>query len=144
MLRQDTFRKKDGSRNARLEVCSGKSVRQSFDLAGAAVVPLANPPAAFQIRLGSGKTMVLQPESGVLVFGAVGGEDQASQTQPHSTPAENASDCAAWVTALQVAVTLKDANPVQIHASSVAAQKSSIQQHAAMGAEERVVCEPRD
>lgn len=64
VLRQDSFRQKDGRYHARLDECSGKTVRRCYELNGARIVPLPQPAAAFQISLANGKKLLLQPESG--------------------------------------------------------------------------------
>lgn len=74
VLRQDSFRQKDGRHLARLDEYSGKTIKRALPLEGAHVVPLAQPPAAFQVKLANKQKLILQPESGTargpsLLFG---------------------------------------------------------------------------
>jgi hypothetical protein len=77
-------------------------------LQGCSVVPLATPHAAFKITLTKGKALVFQPESGMLALDATTCGWFASASCFYRTVfAEDSVDTADWVSALQLATTVR-------------------------------------
>lgn len=137
VLRQDSFRQKDGRHLARLDEYSGKTVKRAFPLEGARVLPLAQPTAAFQITLASGRRITLQPESGTrqramaTIFIFLPAQPATSHGRglprpPHNT--EGPADCVEWVSALQMAITMPNVRLASLTNFSEAAKRSTTMQ----------------
>ena len=133
VLRQDSFRQKDGRHLARLDECSGKTVKRAFPLEGARIVPLAQPVASFQITLGSGRRIILQPESGtcrrvISMDGLDCPSPAATSHRRGCAPVhhtEDPADCVEWVSALQMAITMPNVRLASLTNFTEAAKRST-------------------
>eukprot|EP01147_Barroeca_monosierra_P003828 gene3828-6338_t len=115
VLRQDTFGKPGAQRATRLEVYSGKTLINAYDLTDARIIPLVKPLHSFEVTLRNGIKVILQPES------------------------ETSEACAEWVAALQTSVT----TPVtfkDVRETEQLARESQVrQQYAAQSASSSVL-----